>query len=143
MTCGQARSMFSAYLDGVVTGKQMFSLAQHLHDCGLCAGEYDSLRETQRLVSKVGSAKNVPSESERIGSQADQQLSLDQKVAQVMGDEIGDCDRHQRQDKHATRCIGRHPLLGTVRDQCRDEAVDCDEKGTKGQESKSIDNRQS
>ncbi len=57
MTCGQARSMFSAYLDGVVTGKQMFSLAQHLHDCGLCAGEYDSLRETQRLVSKVGSAK--------------------------------------------------------------------------------------
>ncbi len=57
MTCGQARSMFSAYLDGVVTGKQMFSLAQHLHDCGLCAGEYDSLRETQRLISTVGRAK--------------------------------------------------------------------------------------
>ncbi len=30
MTCAQAKSMFSAYLDGAVTGKQMFSLGKHL-----------------------------------------------------------------------------------------------------------------
>jgi Putative zinc-finger len=57
MTCVQARSMFSAYLDGAVTGKQMFALGQHLRDCSPCTGEYDSLRETQRLLGRIGRAK--------------------------------------------------------------------------------------
>jgi hypothetical protein len=57
MTCAQARSMFSAYLDGAVTGKQMFALGQHLRECHPCTGEYQSLRETQRLLSKIGRAK--------------------------------------------------------------------------------------
>jgi hypothetical protein len=57
MTCTQARSMFSAYLDGAVTGKQMFALGQHLRDCSPCTGEYDSLRETQRLLGRIGRAK--------------------------------------------------------------------------------------
>ena len=30
MTCAQAKSMFSAYLDGAVTGRQMLSLGRHL-----------------------------------------------------------------------------------------------------------------
>jgi hypothetical protein len=49
--------MFSAYLDGAVTGKQMFALGQHLRDCSPCTGEYDSLRETQRLLGRIGRAK--------------------------------------------------------------------------------------
>jgi hypothetical protein len=57
MTCGQARSMFSAYLDGAVTGKQMFSLGQHLCSCDSCAGEYESLRQTQSLLAKIGRAR--------------------------------------------------------------------------------------
>ncbi len=57
MTCGQARSMFSAYLDGAITGKQMFSLGQHLRECDSCAGEYNSLRQTQKLVTRVGRAR--------------------------------------------------------------------------------------
>ena len=57
MTCGQARSMFSAYLDGAITGKQMFSLGQHLRGCDSCAGEYDSLRQTQKLITRVGRAR--------------------------------------------------------------------------------------
>jgi hypothetical protein len=57
MTCKQARSMFSAYLDGAVTGKQMFSLGQHLRSCDPCAGEYDSLHQAQRLLAKIGRAR--------------------------------------------------------------------------------------
>jgi hypothetical protein len=57
MTCAQARSMFSAYLDGAITGQQMFALGQHLRKCNPCAGEYNALRETQRLLGKIGRAK--------------------------------------------------------------------------------------
>lgn len=57
MTCGQVRSMLSAYLDGAVTGKQMYSLDQHLRSCGDCKAEYNSLRRTQALLSSVGRAK--------------------------------------------------------------------------------------
>src|SRR5450631_2277042 len=44
MTCTQAKSMLSAYLDGAITGKQMFSLSHHLEDCGSCEQQYQSLR---------------------------------------------------------------------------------------------------
>ena len=57
MTCVQARSLFSAYLDGAITGKQMFSLDRHLQDCVLCGREYASLRGTQSLLAKMGRAK--------------------------------------------------------------------------------------
>lgn len=57
MTCGQVKSILSAYLDGAVTGKQMYSLDQHLQGCGSCTGEYESLRRTQALLSAVGHAK--------------------------------------------------------------------------------------
>ena len=57
MTCVQAKSMFSAYLDGAITGKQMFSLGKHLEDCGSCEQQYQSLRRTQQVLSKIGRAK--------------------------------------------------------------------------------------
>lgn len=57
MTCGQAKSMFSAYLDGAVTGKQMLSLGRHIEDCGSCDQEYKSLRHTQQLLAGVGRAR--------------------------------------------------------------------------------------
>jgi Putative zinc-finger len=49
--------MLSAYLDGAITGKQMFSLSKHLEDCGSCEGQYQSLRRTQQLLANVGRAK--------------------------------------------------------------------------------------
>jgi hypothetical protein len=49
--------MLSAYLDGAITGKQMFSLGRHLEDCGSCEQQYQSLRSTQRLLAKIGRAK--------------------------------------------------------------------------------------
>jgi putative zinc finger protein len=57
MTCVQAKSMLSAYLDGAITGRQMFSLNQHLQSCGKCGERYESLKKTQTLLSKVGRTK--------------------------------------------------------------------------------------
>lgn len=57
MTCEQVKSILSAYLDGAITGKQMYSLNEHLRNCGRCAAEYASLRRTQALLSAVGKAK--------------------------------------------------------------------------------------
>src|SRR6266852_1958940 len=57
MTCVQAKSMLSAYLDGTVTGKQMFALSRHIQECGPCEQEYESLRRTQQLLAKIGRAK--------------------------------------------------------------------------------------
>jgi len=53
VTCTQSKSMFSAYLDSALTGKEMHSLDQHLQQCPECGGEYDSLRRTQALLAKV------------------------------------------------------------------------------------------
>src|SRR5258708_7344734 len=57
MTCAQTKSMFSAYLDGAITGKQMFSIGQHLEECSPCERQYQSLRRTQQLLSNMGRAK--------------------------------------------------------------------------------------
>lgn len=57
MTCEQVKSILSAYLDSAITGKQMYSLDQHLRICRGCAAEYSSLRRTQALLASVGKAK--------------------------------------------------------------------------------------
>src|SRR5436189_5967022 len=57
MTCAQAKSLFSPYLDGAVTGAQMHAISQHLQFCALCRREYISLQQTQQLLAKVGSRK--------------------------------------------------------------------------------------
>ncbi len=57
MTCGQAKSLFSLYLDGAVTGMQMQAVGRHLEGCGPCQQQYDSLRQTQQLLNKVGHRK--------------------------------------------------------------------------------------
>jgi hypothetical protein len=57
MKCIEAKSMFSPYLDGAVTGTEMLALTQHLDACAKCHGEYVSLRQTQQLLTKVGRRK--------------------------------------------------------------------------------------
>jgi hypothetical protein len=57
MTCAQTKSMFSAYLDGAVTGKEMHALAHHLSLCVPCQADYDSLRRTQWLLARMGPAR--------------------------------------------------------------------------------------
>lgn len=57
MTCAQVKSLLSSYLDGAVTGKQMHALGQHLNECVECRLQYQELRQTQTLLSRVGRAR--------------------------------------------------------------------------------------
>jgi putative zinc finger protein len=57
MTCVQVKSLLSSYLDGTVTGKQMHALGQHLNECVECRLQYQELRQTQALLSRVGRAR--------------------------------------------------------------------------------------
>jgi hypothetical protein len=57
MTCAQAKPLFSPYLDGAVTGRQMRDLNGHLESCGPCRKHYVSLRRTQQLLVRVGPRK--------------------------------------------------------------------------------------
>jgi hypothetical protein len=57
MKCTQAKSMFSTYLDGAVTGLQMRAIGEHLEACPACAAEYAGLRQTQHLVAGLGRKK--------------------------------------------------------------------------------------
>jgi hypothetical protein len=57
MTCAQARPLFSPYLDGAVTGRQMRDLSCHLEACDPCRHHYISLRRTQQILARVGPRK--------------------------------------------------------------------------------------
>jgi len=57
MKCAQAKSLFSPYLDGAVSGVQMHLLAQHLESCAGCNREYALLQASQQLLAKVGKRK--------------------------------------------------------------------------------------
>ena len=57
MTCAQARPLFSPYLDGAVTGRQMRDLSCHLEACDPCRHHYVSLRRTQQILARVGPRK--------------------------------------------------------------------------------------
>ncbi len=51
MTCREAKSSLSEYLDGTVTGRQMQALGNHLSGCPDCRTEYVLLKQTQKLVA--------------------------------------------------------------------------------------------
>ncbi len=53
MSCIEARSLLSSYLDGAVTGRQMQAVGDHLAACRECAGEYQLLQQTQKLVAAL------------------------------------------------------------------------------------------
>jgi hypothetical protein len=57
MKCAQSKSLFSSYLDGAVTGKQMHALAEHLEACTGCNQDYVLLKQSQQLLAKVGRRK--------------------------------------------------------------------------------------
>ncbi len=61
MNCTDARSWFSSYLDGALTGGQMQRLSEHLENCPGCAAEYAELRRTQHLVAALG-RKRAPAD---------------------------------------------------------------------------------
>lgn len=57
MMCAHAKSLFSPYLDGAVSGKQMRALSAHMDGCTHCRKEYAQLRHTQQLLTSIGRRK--------------------------------------------------------------------------------------
>ncbi len=53
LRCLQARQLFSPYLDGAVTGTEMLALQRHLTECVQCNGQYESLRNSQQLLTSM------------------------------------------------------------------------------------------
>jgi anti-sigma factor RsiW len=52
--CGEVQFKFTEYLDGQLNGREMQLVAAHLDDCGDCAREWDSLRQTQASLAALG-----------------------------------------------------------------------------------------
>jgi anti-sigma factor RsiW len=77
MKCFEAKSMFSPYLDGAVTGAEMLALSRHLEACADCQREYVSLRQTQQLLTKVGRRKAPDDLSLKL------RLAISREVAQA------------------------------------------------------------
>jgi Putative zinc-finger len=57
MPCAEAKELLSPYLDGAITGTEMKVLQEHLEACAECGGEYDSLRQMQKLLTSMGRVK--------------------------------------------------------------------------------------
>jgi hypothetical protein len=82
MTCTQARSTFSVYLDGVLTGSEMQSVARHLETCPGCEAEYRMLARTQVLVRSLGPAKAPPELALRL------RVALSQEASRSLGRQV-------------------------------------------------------
>jgi hypothetical protein len=57
MNCAGYKKLFSLYLDGQVSGAEMFALTRHMESCQNCTREYKELRRTQILLAELGKAK--------------------------------------------------------------------------------------
>lgn len=60
MNCGEAKHLFSPYLDGRVSGREMHALNGHVQECSRCAHEYAALQRTQLLLASLGTKKAPP-----------------------------------------------------------------------------------
>jgi len=57
MSCGQVREMFSGYLDGAISGREMQALSAHMDDCTGCQSEFEAWRGIQQMLGTVGQVK--------------------------------------------------------------------------------------
>lgn len=53
MNCRRVSSLISAYMDGELTGVEMLQIRRHLDDCPACTSQYESLRSTKQLLSRL------------------------------------------------------------------------------------------
>lgn len=60
MTCAAIQRLFSPYLDGAVTGRQMRAIAEHLAACRDCDREYALLVQSQAALASLGRKKAPP-----------------------------------------------------------------------------------
>jgi anti-sigma factor RsiW len=58
--CKAIQAKFTEYLDGRLNGRDMYQIAGHLQDCGLCANEWTLARQTQASLAALGSVPEPP-----------------------------------------------------------------------------------
>ena len=61
MNCGEAKQLFSPYLDGRVSGREMRALDTHMRKCVHCEREYTAMQRTQQLLGSLGK-KRAPAD---------------------------------------------------------------------------------
>jgi Putative zinc-finger len=57
MKCAEYKRLLSPYLDGQVSGAEMFALQNHMKECASCAREYAEVQRTLQLVIALNKAK--------------------------------------------------------------------------------------
>jgi hypothetical protein len=57
MKCAEYKRLLSPYLDGQVSGAEMFALQNHMKDCASCAREYNEVQRTLQLIVALNKAK--------------------------------------------------------------------------------------
>jgi hypothetical protein len=57
MSCFEVRELFSGYLDGAISGREMQALSAHLESCAECNSEFDAWRGVQQVLGAVGTVK--------------------------------------------------------------------------------------
>lgn len=87
MTCIDARSLLSPYLDGVVHGAEWQKVAAHLETCPACAAEFAAVRRTQELVAQVGRRAAPPDLALRLRVTLSQEMSMtwERRLQRAMG----------------------------------------------------------
>ncbi|HUQ49533.1 MAG TPA: zf-HC2 domain-containing protein [Terriglobales bacterium] len=76
MTCNQAKSLFSPYLDGVLNGAERITVSRHLETCSSCTQEYTSLDRTQSLLSALGRKPAPPDLALKLRVAVSQEISM-------------------------------------------------------------------
>jgi len=56
-TCRATRDLFSSYLDGAISGREMQSVATHLGNCADCQRDFDVFRGMQHALAAIGPIK--------------------------------------------------------------------------------------
>ena len=108
MTCMQSKSMLSAYLDGAVTGKQMQALDRHLRECSACEIEYESLRRTQLVLARLGSARVPEDLSLKL------RLAISHEASRLRTSQIGNLILHVQNALRAFMVPATTGLVATV-----------------------------
>jgi hypothetical protein len=57
MKCAEYKRLLSPYLDGQVSGAEMFALQNHMKGCASCAREYAEVQRTLQLIVALNKAK--------------------------------------------------------------------------------------
>lgn len=57
MNCGRISRLISAYLDGELSGMEMFAVREHVHSCQSCSAELEGTRQMKAIMGRLRPVK--------------------------------------------------------------------------------------